>query len=125
MWELAHPFLALRNIAQSPLPAEDQAWPEDPLSPQPLMYMLLACIYHLAEGTGHGTPDSVTATLESGAIRLSCEGTQTGSALAEPPGILNPIRTPPIDRPGLQCLADHLKRRLVFGPGQSLLLHLR
>ncbi|QIL81396.1 hypothetical protein G7047_16870 [Diaphorobacter sp. HDW4A] len=122
--DLSRPFLALRNIEQSPLPsAEEAAWPLQALTPQPLMYLMLASIYHLAEGRGKA-PQHIAIHPETDRIRISAErGVSTASASDITHGE-DLINTPPIDRRGLQCLADHLQSRIEFESDQSVLVYL-
>ena len=124
IWELARPFLALRNIDQPSLPnADDGGWPKQPLKPQPLMYLLLASIYHLAEGAGH-TPERIIATPLGDRIRVSCEGRAPAASVEEHMHDACLINTPPIDQRSLQCLANHLQSRVEFKSAQSVLIHL-
>ncbi len=127
IWELAHPFLALRNIEQGPVSADEYAWPIQGIAPQPLMYLLLASIYHLAEGRGENIPQRISAAVEDEHIRISPNGSRAaedapmGHSTASASGS---IQTPPIDRAALQCLADHLGAPLTFCADQSILLRM-
>ena len=125
IWALARPFLALRNIDQSPLPeANDAGWPTQPLKPQPLMYLLLASIYHLAEGAGN-TPERITTTPLADRIRVSSEGLMPSTSAPDDCMLGAGVRhTPAIDHLSLLCLADHLQSHIEFESAQSVLIHL-
>ena len=106
-WELARPFLSMRGIALAELPPESAAWPEQPTRAQPLLYLLLASMYHFAEGASH-TPASIHAELMDGSIRIVSEGVV---AEGNAPHLLHndgPTGTPVIDAASLRFLADHL-----------------
>lgn len=126
VWELARPFLALRNIEPAELPDEHAAWSDEPVRPQPLMYMLLACIYHLAEGSGH-TPRRLMLTVKGARLQVSGDTGDTSEGLAaastEPArAISSTLQTPPIDRFALQCLAESLHGRIEFSADQTVSL---
>ncbi len=121
IWELARPFLSLRGIETEPLP-EDAPWPTLSLPPQPLTYLLLAGIYHLAEGAGSAA-QRITVTPEENGIRVSGTPGRPGAGIPEAAGAKSQLGTPPIDRFRLQCLADQLQGRISFTGDHSLLLH--
>ncbi|MBF5003569.1 hypothetical protein [Diaphorobacter caeni] len=124
IWELSRPFLALRCIEQSPLAdADAAAWPRHPIPPQPLMYLLLASIYHLAEGTD-SVPQRIAVTPDDECLHLVAEGLAPSSGVPDVLRSDGPLNTPPIDRTGLLCLAEHLQRRIEFTSAQSVLIHL-
>ena len=116
VWELAKPFLLLRNIEPMPLPTADL--PAEPLRPQPLMYMLLASIYHLAEGADDGTPQRIALAVQGGGITVIAEGSNTASAMPDIAHSPTPLQTPAIDRHALQSLAAHLQSPIQFEEAQ-------
>ncbi|QNP48024.1 hypothetical protein [Diaphorobacter aerolatus] len=94
IWELSRPFLLLRNIEQTPLPQESAVWSALALKPQPLMYVALAAIYHLAEGADT-TPQRIIAEPDAHRIRILSEGQAPPLGLPDFAGAPSPVHTPP------------------------------
>ena len=107
--ELARPFLSLRGITLQPLSeASSHILQDTALRPQPLMYVLLATIYHLAEGMQH-TPQSLCIDAVPDGFQIQGTGRAEVAHVMEP--LLtgsNIIATPAIDWSALQCLGEHL-----------------
>lgn len=121
VWELARPYLALRNIQLTELEAAPGRWPASSHPPQPLMYMLLAGIYHLAEGNGHAPQRISIVPHENDRVSLHAEGVAEPHAMPESDARgPNPLIPPPIDHAGLQCLATHLRVPITFKSDQSI-----
>lgn len=98
---LAQPLLAVRGALLTPLP--EDGWPEAPATYHPLLYVLLASLYHLAERP-NVAPGPITLTLAGDALQLHIGGALPSDL---PPMDVAAPPTPPIDAAALHALARH------------------
>ncbi|WP_313295479.1 hypothetical protein [Diaphorobacter sp.] len=112
VWGMVHPFLALRNIAMEELPASPDIWPQEHITPQPLMYLALATIYHLAEA-GESTPARLSArpmlTDAGDVIRFESSGVAITYDDGRAEEAAMNMSTPPITLQALDCLASQMR----------------